>query len=70
MSGSDHAADRSATATHPLQEAYDDKQAEEVQGVHPSWQSGEHQPQPSSSATCGNQPDGNRSAYNGSNGNG
>ena len=67
-SGSDHAAERSATATHPLQEAYDDKQAEEVQGVHPSWQSGNQQPQPNSPATHGNQPDGNHSAYNGSNG--
>ena len=69
-SGSDClSADHSASATHPLQEA-DGKQGEGTQGMHPSWQSGGHQPQQSSPTSCGNQSDGNHSAYNGSNGNG
>ena len=61
--------DSSASASQPLQKA-DGKQAEGAQGVHPSWQSGGHQPQPSSPTSCGNQSDGNHSAYNGSNDNG
>ena len=71
MSDSDHpSAERSASATHPLQGVADGKQAEGAQGVHPSWQSGGHQPQQSSPTSCGNQSDGNHSAYNGSNDNG
>ena len=62
--------DSSASASHPLQEASNGKQAEGAQGVHPSWQSGGHQPQQSSPTSCGNQSDGNHSAYNGSNDNG
>ena len=61
--------DSSASASQPLQKA-DGKQAEGAQGVHPSWQSGGHQPQQSSPTSCGNQSDGNHSAYNGSNCNG
>ena len=61
MLGSDlPSADHSASACHPLQEASNGKQAEGAQGVHPSWQSGGHQPQQSSPTAHGNQPDRNR----------
>ena len=61
MSDSDHpSAERSASASHPLQEATNGKQAEGAQGVHPSWQSGGYQPQQSSPTAHGNQPDRNR----------
>ena len=66
MSGADRP---SAEPSASKQEA-DDKQAEGAQSVRPSWQSGGHQTQPNSHITHGNQPDGNHSAYNGSNGNG
>ena len=65
-SGSDRPSDEPSASK---QEA-DGKQAEGAQGVHPSWQSGGHQPQQSSPTSCGNQSDGNHSAYNGSNDNG
>ena len=51
--------DSSASASHPLQEASNGKQAKGAQSVRPSWQSGGYQPQPSSPTSCGNQSDGN-----------